>query len=151
MIHGQSTKVVNLTPPAAIIDNSAVTVAELDTLGFDYCEIYVALGATDIAMTVLKVTESDTAGSGHADVTGLVFGTSTNTAGSTSALPTATDDNDVFKFEIDLRGRKRYLDMGATVGDGTNGTYICIIAILSRAEAMPKTATLQGCNQTLRV
>ena len=137
-------KWVNLTPPAAIIDNASVTVAELDTKGYDYAEIAVVLGATDIAMTALKVTESDTTGSGHADVTGLVYGTSTDIDGNTSALPTATDDNGIFAFEIDLRGRKRYLDMTATVGNGTNGTYIAIIARLSRADAAPVTVSAKG-------
>lgn len=150
-IAGQQTKVVNLTPPAAIVDNASLTVAELDTLGWDYAEIFVILGATDIAMSALKVTESDTSGSGHADVTGLVFGTSTNTDGDTSSLPAATDDNDVFKFEIDLRGRKRYLDMTATVGDGTNGAYVTIIAVLSRSRVTPSNASEAGCNQILRL
>jgi hypothetical protein len=151
MIHGQLHKVVNLTPPAAIVDNASYTVAELDTLDWDYCQIYVILGATDIAMTALAVTESDTSGSGHANVTGLVFGTSTNLAGSTSALPTATDDNDVFRFDIDLRKRKRYLDVTATAGNGTAGTFACIIAILSRGRIGPETAAEGGCNQILRV
>jgi hypothetical protein len=147
----QNFKVVNLTPPAAVIDNTSATVAELDTNGYDYCQSMVILGATDIAMTALKVTESDTSGSGHADVTGLIFGTSTNTDGSTSALPTATDDNDVFLFEIDLRYRKRYLDVTATVGDGTAGAYVTIIALLSRGNEPPFTATERGINQILRV
>lgn len=151
MIAAQQTKKVNLTPPAAIVDNSSLTVAELDTLGWDYCEILVIMGATDIAMTALKVTESDSAGSGHADVTGLVFGTSTNVDGDTSALPIATDDNDIFSFQIDLRKRKRYLDMTATVGDGTSGAFVAIIAILSRGRETPSTAAEAGCNQVLRV
>jgi hypothetical protein len=145
------TKKVLLTPPAAIIDNSAVTVAELDTLGFDYCEILVVIGATDIALTVCKVTESDTAGSGHADVTGLVYGTSTNIDGSTSALPAATDDDTFHSFLIDLRGRKRYLDMGLTVGDGTNGAFVTVIALLYRAKEGMQVAADYGCAEVLRV
>lgn len=152
MIAAQTgTKIVNLTPPALIVDNASLTVAELDTLGYDYCQILVILGATDIAMSALAVTESDTSASGHANVTGLIFGTSTNVAGSTSALPTATDDNDFFEFQIDLRYRKRYLDVTATVGDGTAGAYVTIIAILSRADQPPMTATERGINQILRV
>lgn len=151
MIQAQNQKIVNLTPPAAIVDNTSYTVAELDTLNWDYCQIYVILGATDIAMTALAVTESDTAGSGHANVTGLVFATSNNIAGSTSALPVATDDDDVFCFDIDLKTRKRYLDVTATAGDGSVGTYACIIAILSRGDTAPVTAAQRGCNQILRV
>lgn len=143
-------KVLNITPPAAIIDNAAVTVTEIDTKGFDYAVILVNLGATDIAMTALAVTESDTSGSGHANVTGLVYGTSTDIEGSTSSLPSATDDNGVFAFEIDLRGRKRYLDLSATVGDGTAGTFITIQAILCRAAEFPTTLTEKGLTGCLR-
>ncbi len=151
MIASQTQKLVSITPPAAIVDNASFTTAEIDTLGYDYATIYVYLGATDIALTALKVTESDTAGSGHADVTGLVFGTSTNTAGSTSTLPSATDDNKFFAFEIDMRGRKRYLDLVATMGDGTVGGYLTAWAVLERADEMLKTAAARGCSQILRV
>lgn len=151
MIKSQTQKIVSITPPAAIVDNAAFTTAEIDTLGFDYCTIYGHLGATDIAMTVLKVQESDTSGSGFADVTGLVFGTSTNTAGSVSTLPSATDDNKFFAFEIDLRGRKRYLDLNATMGDGTVGGFFVAWAVLERAEEMPNSASDRGCSQILRV
>jgi FlaG/FlaF family flagellin (archaellin) len=137
-------KVVNLTPPAAIVDDASLTVAELDTAGFDYAVILVTLGATDIAMTALKVTESDTAGSGHADVTGLIYGTSTDIEGNTSALPSATDDNGIFAFEIDLRGRKRYLDVTATVGNGSTGAFVTVTAILSRASERPISLTEKG-------
>lgn len=149
--HHENFKLVNLTPPAAIIDNSAVTVAELDTKGWDHVRIIVALGATDIAMTVLKVTESDTTGSGHADVTGLVFGTSTDIDGDTSVIPTATDDNGFFVFDIDMRGRKRFLDLGATVGDGAAGTFIAIFAEMFRGEAMPTTVAGHGAAGMLKL
>ena len=151
MIHAQNTKTINVIPPVAIKDNTSWTTTEIDTLGYDYAVITVNLGATDIAMAALKVQESDTSGSGFADVTGLVFGTSTNIAGSTSALPTATDDDDNFKFEIDLRGRKRYLDLVATAGNGTTGTYASAVCELSRATNVPQTAAERGCNQILRV
>lgn len=151
MIHAQNTKIVNITPPAAIVDNAAYTTAELDVMGFDYCQIFVFLGATDIAMVALKVTESDTAGSGHADITGLVFGTSNGIDGAASTLPSATDDNKFFCFDIDLRGRKRYLDLVATAGDGATGTFLAAWAILSRAEQGKNTAAERGCGQILRV
>ena len=151
MIHAQNTKLVNLTPPEAIKDNASWTVAELDTKGFNYCQIVAIMGATDIALTALAVTESDTAGSGHANVPGLVFGTSNNTAGSTSVLPSASDDDDIFIFDVDLRKRKRFLDVTATIGDGSVGGFICIIAILSRSEIAPNTAAERGANQILRV
>lgn len=151
MICSQRQKMVAITPPQAIVDDASWTTTEVDTYGYDYCTIYVLLGATDIAMTALTVTESDTAGSGHASVTGLVFGTSTNTDGSTSTLPSATDDNKFFAFEIDMRGRKRYLDLTATIGNGSLGGYLVAWAVLERAESGPNSATERGCSQILRV
>ena len=64
MIALQNTKFVSVTPPGAILDNTVATTAEIDTAGWDYCTIVVYLGATDIAMDELTVTESDTSGSG---------------------------------------------------------------------------------------
>lgn len=152
MIHAQNCKTVAVTPPAAIIDNASATTASIDTLGYDYLKVVVHLGATDIAMTALKLQNSDTDGS-YADVTGLVFGTSTNTAGSTSTLPSATDDNKFFVFFVDLRasGGKRYYDLVATCGDGSTGTYLAAWAELWRAEDVPTTATDRGNSQELLV
>lgn len=147
----QDYKIISVTPPAAIVDNASYTTAEIDTLGFDRLAIIVYLGATDIAMTALKVTESDTAGSGHTDVTGLVYGTSAGIGGTTSALPSATDDNKFFAFEIDLRGRKRYIDVTATAGDGTAGTYATIFALGFAREENTQSAANRGFANILRV
>lgn len=135
MVHAQSAKWVNVTPPGAIVDNASYTTAEIDTAGFDYLEVIVALGATDIAMAALSLTESDTSGSGHAAISGATFA---------SALPSDTDDNGLFAFMLPLQGRKRYIDVTATAGNGTLGTYACILARLSRAEQAPDTATERG-------
>ncbi len=101
-------------------------------------------------MTALTITESDTSGSGHAAVTGLVWGTSTNLDGSTSALPSSTDDNTFQIADIDLRGRKRYIDVTATVGNGTAGAFVTILGILSRASQTPRTISDVGANEVLR-
>lgn len=146
-------KFVSVTPAGAIVDNAAYTTAAIDTAGYDFCTIIAYLGATDIAMAGLKVQESDASDmTGAADVTGLVVGTSTNIAGSTSALPSATDDNKAMCFEVDLRaGRKRYLDLVATAGDGTAGTYLTVFALLWRGEVCPITAAERGYDEILRV
>lgn len=150
-VQAQKTKLVSITPPAAIVDNAAYTTTELDTLGFDYAQIVCYLGATDIALAVCKVTESDTAGSGHADVSGLDTDGDTNIDGSAATLPTATDDDGFVIFDIDLRGRKRYLDLSVTAGDGTAGTYLAAFAILSRAGDTPTTISERGAFEVLRV
>lgn len=140
MIEALNSKYVAVTPPNAILDDASATTNEIDTLGFDYCTILVQLGATDIAMAALKVQESDTSGSDMADITGLVASGSTGDG----RLPTATDDNKVFAFFIDLRGRKRYLDVVATAGNGSLGTYVSAVAILSRAKDAPLSSAEQG-------
>ena len=152
MIAAQTTKFVNVTPPAAIVDDATYTTATIDTAGFSHATIVAYIGATDIAMTALKVQEGDASNmSDAADVTGLVFGTSNNIEGSTSALPVAGDDNSFQVFEVDLRGRKRYLDVVATAGNGSAGTFCAIFAILSRAEEVPATNAARGADEVLAV
>lgn len=151
MNRAQTTKFISVTPPAAIIDNASATTAEIDTLGFDYLQVYVYFGAMDIAVTAMKITESDTAGSGHADVTGLIWGTSADITGTTSTLPSATNDNTAFRFDISLLGRKRYIDLTLTLGDGAAGTFVTVFAIASRLEDGPVTAAESGCTQILRL
>jgi hypothetical protein len=136
----QNKKVVNVTPPASIVDNASFATDKIDTLGFNKVAIYFQLGATDIAMTALKVQESDDSGmSGAADITGAVYG-----ATGAPALPTATDDNKIFGFFIDLKGRKRYLDVVATAGDGSTGTFGACIAELYNPLTTEDNATQRG-------
>ena len=149
-------KFLEVIAPAAIVDNASFTSNVIDTLGFRYATIVVHIGALDIAVAALKVQESDTKASDTAltsgdDITGTIFGTDANDTGSTSTLPAATADNKFFVFEIDLRGRKRYLDLVLTGGDGSAGTYASAIAILERGEAAPASATSKGVSQLMRV
>ena len=128
-------------PPAAILDNTSATTVEIDTLGADYLTVVVQLGATDIAMTALKLTQSDSAGSGHAALSGADFDGGTDTKGGTLALPSATDDNQVCVFQVNLLGRKRYFDITATFDDGTAGGFISATAILTKNHAPTLTDT----------
>jgi len=134
-----------------IKDNASFAIEELDTAGWDYLEIIMAVGATDIAMSALAVTESDSTGSGHANVTGLIWATSANIDGDTSALPTATDDDTFQIAHVDLRYRKRYIDVTATMGDGTAGGYFLCVYRLSRGDVAPITVSGMGADEVLRV
>jgi len=147
MIEQLNLKFVSVTPPAAINDNTAYTTATIDTLGWDYVTFVVYFGAMDIAMAVLKLTESDDSGmSGAVDVSGGDFSVSPAT------LPSATDDNHFFAVSVNMNnGRKRYLDLSATAGDGSAGTYAAIFAILSRGKITPYTASDRGFTQQLIV
>jgi hypothetical protein len=133
----QNCKFVQLTPPGVIVDDASYTTAALDTAGFGYCAILVCLGATDIAMAALKLQQSDASGSGFADITGAVGGTD-------FTLPTSTDDNKIVAFFVDLRGKKRYLDVVATAGNGSAGTYTSIVAILAEGSITPDDITERG-------
>lgn len=145
-------KIVAVTPPAAIVDNAAFGTTTIDTLGFRFAEVYLFLGALDIAVVAAKMQESDDSGmSGAVDIVGTRFGTDNNDTGSTSSLPSATDDNKFYKFEIDLRGRKRYLDLVLTGGDGSAGTFACAFALLHNGEQEPTTAAQKGVAQLMRV
>lgn len=133
-----------VTAPGAIVDNATLTTNVIDTIGFDRLEIYVLLGATDIAMSALKLQESDTKSSATAltsgaDISGTVGGTD-------FTLPSATDDNGIFVFDLNLvnNARKRYIDVTATGGDGTAGAYITIMYRLSKAKNAADTDTLAG-------
>ncbi|MFZ9311563.1 MAG: hypothetical protein ACO24O_08695 [Arenimonas sp.] len=134
MIPAQATKFVSITPPAAIIDNASATTASVDTKGYDYAVITVYFGAMDIAVTAMKLQESDD-DSTYADITGATFA---------GGYPSATSDNTAWKFYVDLRGRKRYLDLVLTLGDGAAGTYVAAFAELSRAENAPYDITTRG-------
>jgi len=144
-------KYVEITNPAALLDNASATTGEVDTLGYDYAVIIVQLGATDGGLTALAVTESDTAGSNHANVTGLVYGTSTNTAAATSTLPTASSDDQALAFFIDLRARRRYLDLTITAPNTTSGAFVTAFALLFKPGIAPNTAAEWGFDEVLRV
>jgi hypothetical protein len=90
--------------------------------GFKYATIDVVYSpftaATAAYASVCKVQESDASGSGQADVTGLAI---TAGAGATTGRSVGA----VARFNVDLRGRKRYLTVvtspGNTVAIVTNG------------------------------
>jgi hypothetical protein len=139
MKHVMASKAFSVIRPRAILNNGSYTTVEIDTQGFRQMSLYVQLGATDIAATALKLQESDSAGSGQTDITGLVFG-----ASGATALPVDTDDNGIFAFHVDLKGRKRYLTLVMTWGNGSTGGFASALALLSRPETVPSSATTRG-------
>jgi len=143
-------KYLEVIAPAAIKDDGAYTTVEIDTLGFDYAEVIFHIGATDIAIATLAMQQSSTSGNGFADITGLIVGTSADIDGTTTVLPSATDDNTLVIFQIDLRDKERYLDLSATAGDGTAGTFASAICRLSRAAIQPNTVAEFGGGDVLR-
>jgi hypothetical protein len=137
----QNIYVQNVTPPAAIVDNAAFTTAEIDTViggvKYNYLTVLVSFGAMDIAVSAMALQHSDTSGSNFANVTGFVGGTD-------FTLPSATADNTIYAFQVDLRGKRRYFDLSLTGGNGSAGTFCSVMAILSQAEETPITAAQKG-------
>ena len=146
MIQELAQKIVLLTPPAAIVDNAALTVAALDTKGWGFMSCYLILGATDIAVATCKMTYSDD-NSSYSDVANGNFATGTLPSGSASAVPSATDDNKVFGWHG--KPKKRYYKPAVTGGDGTAGAYLMIIAILSRPMEAPNSTSERGLDEEL--
>jgi len=147
----QVAKYVQVIAPAAIVDDASFTTNEIDMLDYDYLTVIFNLGATDIAMAALKLQSSDVSGSGFADVTGLDCDGDTDIDGSAAALPSATDDNNLVVFQVDLRGQKRYFDLVATAGNGAAGSYGSAVAILSKGAVSAVTSTAMGAETVLRV
>jgi hypothetical protein len=128
-----------VTPPAAIVDNAAFVTAAVDTFGFRYATYEIYLGALDIAVAVLKLRHSDDDGvaDAYVDVDGADYSVD-------GTLPGATADNGVIAIHVDCRGKRRYLDLSFTGGDGSAGTYAMVVARLSRGETFPRSAADRG-------
>lgn len=150
MIHAQNAKYITSVTPAILVDDATLALTEIDTLGWDYMEVILITGVTDIGVTTCKLTSGDTAGSGHTDVTASVWGTANNSAGASSTIMANDDDGNLFCWQVNLKGTKRYWDAVITIGDGTVGGYYLVLTRLSRAENAPITAAEQGFAEILR-
>jgi len=125
---------------AASVAASATHSHEIDTAGFKFASIDVVYSpftaTTSAYASVCKVQESDASGSGQTDITGLSV---TAGAGST----TGANVGAVARFNVDLRGRKRYLTVVTSPG---NTVAVVTAARLSKAEQHAVTATESGVN-----
>jgi hypothetical protein len=139
--------------PQVIKDNVAWTCTAIDCKGFDYAVVTVLIGATDIAMAVLMLTECDTSGGSYVEIAATDFSDATQSDidGTALGLPSATDDNVFIEFHVALPKRKRYLKVSATAGDGTVGTYLAAWADLYQAGTGPNTSAEYGCDVVVRV
>jgi hypothetical protein len=141
MNHASGNK--SVTKSTSSVAASATHSHEIDCAGFRYAAIDVVYSpftaATTSYASVLKVQESDTSGSGQADVSGLSI---TAGAGST----TGANVGAVARFNVDLRGRKRYLTVVTSPG---NTVAVVTNARLTKAEQFPVTATESGVNNVV--
>jgi hypothetical protein len=144
-------KCVSAIKPAAIVDNATVTADVIDCRGFDFALIVLQLGATDIAMTALKLQQSSTSGGVYADITGATFDGGAGMGGAVLALPSATDDGQTCVFQIDLRNKNPFLKVVATFGNGSTGGFVAAVCVLSRGKIGPVLSTEAADGDVCRV
>ena len=142
MNHVESTKTV--AKASASVAIGATHSHEIDTLGFEHASIdvlftpFTAAAGAGTAAAVLKLQQSEASGSGQADVSGYVGGTSF-TAG-----PAVTATSSVgysARFDVDLRGKSRYLTLVATPVSAVGVVTVCR---LSKGVDGPVSATAKG-------
>jgi hypothetical protein len=137
--------------PQAIVDAGSWTCYAVDTNGCKAVHCLIHLGASDIAMAALKVQESDALSSATALNTGTDIALGDFSV-SPATLPSATADNTFLLVSIPVTGaRKRYFNLVATAGDGSNGTFITACWIKESLDEAPNTATKRGLGQHLIV
>ena len=119
---------------------------EIDTLGFNHASIDVlfspftsATGPTTAA-NVLRVAQSDTAGSGQTNISGFVNVTDFTVAAGVTATASV---GYAHRFDIDLKGKRRYLTVYATPASTCGVVTTCR---LSKGEVGPMSATDKGVN-----
>ena len=140
-------KILPVVRPQAIIDDASPVSVAIDSLGARYCIVKVELGATDIAVTALSVSESDTLTDANTLENGVAI-TGLDFAGS---LPSATDDNKIYLFMYPIAGRKRYQDVIFTYGNGSAGGFVSINAILFDNEVHNDNAASFGATTIKRI
>ena len=142
MIENASSKTVAKASAAATAIDGTFT-HEIDTLGFAYAAIDVLFSPFTAAVTpatlVLKLAASDASGSGQTNLTGFVAGTDfTVVAGVTTG---SGNTGHVTRFNVDLRGKGRYLTVSATP---KGASIVSSVARLSRGDEAPDSATEAG-------
>ena len=115
---------------------------EVDSLGYGECMVVIMVGDIDAVYDV-KVQQSDTSGSGFADVTSGAI---------VQLAATTTNANKVFAISL-RKGvggwTKRYLNVNHVAADGTEGVNSSIVAILNKGETKPEAS--QGLTQDIKV
>jgi hypothetical protein len=118
---------------------------EIDTIGFEYASIdvyfspFTSASGPSTAATVLRLSQSDTTGTAAA-TTLYVQGTDyTVAAGSTATAGVGY----AHRFDVDLRGKRRYLTVAATPASTVGVITSCR---LSKGEAAPISVTDKGVN-----
>lgn len=127
--------------------SAGTVVGTLDTYGADFAVIDVIAGSADAAvtqLTSLRMAEDDTqsAFTAHTDgdaVTSFVGATATSTSAGFVLPALSSTKQNIYRFNVDLRGRKRYLGVDITIAKQTEG--VGMVGHLFRNESAPAMAT----------
>jgi len=130
MIDIEKTKVGILLPPQIKDNGNYASNTYIDTKGYSHLRVMFITGIVDATIgstaegTAPKLEECDTTGGTYADISDAALADSI----------AATEDSKVFAIDVDLTaGRKRYIQVNVPhSGDGTTGSNLAIIGILSR-------------------
>ncbi|NBW17985.1 MAG: hypothetical protein EBR82_59435 [Caulobacteraceae bacterium] len=148
MNHASGAK--SLAKHSASVASSATFTHEIDTAGFRYLSVDVLFSpftASNVSIAnVLRVSEADTSGATGTNVSGLVGGTDFTIA--STGASTGADIGGIARFNVDLRGRKRYLTVRVTPS-----TTVAMIsaARLSKGEQHAVTASEANVNNVASV
>lgn len=142
---------MNFVEATKTVAKSATSVAigathtlEIDTRGFAYASIdvlytpFTAAAGGTTAATVIKLQQSDSTGSAQVDVSGYVGGTDFAVGAAVTATASVGYS---CRFDVDLRGRRRYLTVATSP---VSAVGIATVCRLSKAEAGPVNATGKG-------
>jgi hypothetical protein len=129
------------------VTNGATVTANIDTLGCKgFLSVDLITGTANVVsntFTTLKLSHSDdTVVTNFADISGFVGGTDFTIAAMN------TSDANVYRFEVDLRGKKRYIKLTAAV---RTTQEMVMAARLSHRESAVKDATTGNVTQIVGV
>lgn len=128
--------------PAAILDDTAATAIAIDTWGgYKRLTIFFLVGATDVDVASMSVTECATSGGSYTTITGTAASGTTGDG----RLPQDDDDNKVFMISVPITPSSlRYMKAAITAGNGTSGSYLCAMYVLSDGPINSSDATSAG-------
>lgn len=135
MNHLESTKTVVGTTVTSSAGTATLTI---DTLGYDYAsvDVVVAISATAghtaaSILNVLTLSQGDT----------TTAGSSVYTVAVPAASVAVTSQPSVVRFDVDMRGKSRYLKIDATPAQSLATT---IVGRLGKGEIGPESASAKG-------
>jgi hypothetical protein len=112
----------------------------LDTLGFEYASIDVIYGpaaSTSSVAQTLTLQQCDTSGGTYENITGFTG----DLKPAAYAGQTVTDTMTEVRLDVDMRGKKRFLQVKTSPN---TDTVVVVAARLSKAEEGPYDATTKG-------